>query len=71
MSAEDIERLVVERSLAREAFDDAQVAGFWAKAVASYRDAQVPGISPDGGLQLAYTGGLQATLPCWPRASCA
>jgi hypothetical protein len=62
MSAEDIERLVAERSLAREPFDDEQVAGFWAKAVGSFRDAQVQGISADGGLQLAYTAGLQGTF---------
>jgi hypothetical protein len=36
MSQEDIDRLITERSLAREEFDDADVAGFWAKAVASY-----------------------------------
>jgi hypothetical protein len=62
VSQEDIERLVAERSLAREEFDDAQVAGFWAKAVSSYADARVPGISSDGAFQLAYTAGLQATF---------
>jgi hypothetical protein len=62
VSAEDIERLVAERSLAHESFDDEQVAGFWAKAVASFRDAQAQGISPDGRLQLAYTAGLQGTF---------
>jgi hypothetical protein len=62
VSADDIERLVAERSLARGSFDEEQVAGFWAKAVGSFRDAQVPGISPDGALQLAYTAGLQATF---------
>lgn len=62
MSADDIERLIAERSLARTSIDDAQVAGFWAKAIASYHDAKVHGISADGALQLAYTAGLQATF---------
>lgn len=62
MSEDDIDRLVAERSLVRQPFDDRQVMGFWAKAVASYRDAQVSEISTDGRLQLAYTAGLQATF---------
>lgn len=62
MSKEDIERLVTERSLVRQSFDDHQVAGFWAKAVASYEDARASNISSDGRLQLAYTSGLQSTL---------
>lgn len=62
MSADDIERLIAERSLARTPIDDAQIAGFWAKSIASYHDAQVHGISADGALQLAYTAGLQATF---------
>lgn len=62
MSREDIDRLVAERSLALEEFDDAQVAGFWTKAVASYSDARVPGVSSDGAFQLAYTAALQATF---------
>jgi hypothetical protein len=62
VSADDIERLVAERTLARQDFDDAQVAGFWAKALASFSDARVAGISADGAFQLAYTAGLQATF---------
>lgn len=62
MSREDIDRLVAERSLALEEFDDAQVAGFWTKAVASYSDARVPGVSSDGAFQPAYTAALQATF---------
>lgn len=62
MSRDDIERLVAERSLAREDFDDSQVAGYWAKAMASYRDAQISGISSEGAFQLAYTAALQATF---------
>lgn len=62
MSQGEIERLLAERSLARQEFDDAQVAGFWAKAAGSYADARVPGISRDGAFQLAYTAVLQATF---------
>ena len=62
MSQEDIDRLVAERSLAREQFDDDDVAGFWAKAVSSFADARIPAISRDGAFQHAYTAALQATL---------
>jgi hypothetical protein len=62
MSQEDIDRLVAERSLAREEFDDDDVAAFWVKAAASYADAHIPGISTDGAFQLAYTAALQATF---------
>lgn len=62
MSQADIDRLVAERSLARDEFDDDVVAAFWAKAVASYADARIPGISTDGAFQHAYTAALQATF---------
>lgn len=62
MSNEDIDRLVSERSLTREEFDDDEVVGYWVKAVTSYGDAMVAGISSDGAFQLAYTAMLQATL---------
>ncbi|MBW3571696.1 MAG: hypothetical protein KY467_11360 [Gemmatimonadetes bacterium] len=39
MSRADIDRLVAERSLAREEFDDDVVAAFRAKAAASFADA--------------------------------
>lgn len=62
MSHEEIDRLIQERSLARVAFDDAHVTGYWTKAVTSFRDAQLPGLSADGALQHVYTAGLQATF---------
>ena len=62
MSQEDVDWLVAERSLAREKFDDDDVAGFWAKAVNSFADARVPAISRDGAFQHAYTAALQAPL---------
>jgi hypothetical protein len=62
VSNDDIERLISERSVVRESFDNSQVAGSWAKAVASYSDARVPGVSTDGALELVYTSCLQATF---------
>lgn len=62
MTNPEIDRLLEERSLVRESFDDEQVAGYWAKAVASFQDAQADGMSPNGAFQLAYTAALQATL---------
>lgn len=62
MSKDDIERLIGERAMVRQPFDDRQVAGFWSKSVASYEDARASNISADGRLQLAYTSGLQATF---------
>jgi hypothetical protein len=62
VSNAEIDRLLEERSLVREAFDEEQVAGYWTKAVVSFRDAQAKGISSDAAFQLAYTAALQATL---------
>lgn len=62
MSQDDIDRLINEKRLVKEPFDDSQVAGFWAKAVAARRDAQVTDISTDTALQTAYRACLQATL---------
>jgi hypothetical protein len=62
MSQEDIDRLVAERSLAREGFTDQQVVGFWARASASLADAHLRGISADGAFQHLYTAAFQATI---------
>jgi hypothetical protein len=62
VTQEDIERLVSERSLAREHIDDDQVAGFWIKALGSYTDANTPGISSEGAFQLTYSAALQAAF---------
>ena len=62
MSSEDIERLVQDRSLIREAFDDEQVAGYWIKAVTSLANARTDGLSTDGAYLMAYTAALQAAL---------
>jgi hypothetical protein len=62
VSNADIERLVQDRSLIRESFDDEQVAGYWTKAMASLVDAQSAGLSADGAYLMAYTAALQASL---------
>jgi hypothetical protein len=62
VSNSDIERLVQDRSLIREAFDDEQVAGYWAKAMASYANTKAHGLSTDGAYLMAYTAALQAAL---------
>lgn len=62
MTQADIDRLLAERSLTREQFDDAQVAAFWAKAITSYADARVPALSSDAAFQLAYLAALQASF---------
>lgn len=41
MSEEDIDRLVNERSMFRQEFADADIAGFWAKAVGSYNSSRL------------------------------
>lgn len=64
MSQDDIDRLITERSLVRQEFDDAQVAGYWAKAVGALTNARVAGLSSDTAFQIVYTGALQATLAC-------
>lgn len=62
MSEADIKRLIDERSLTRESFTDAQVAGFWNKAAASLAGARSAGLPTESAYQLAYTAALQATL---------
>lgn len=62
MSQDDIDRLVSERRLAREPFDELQIAGFWPKAASAFADAQVAGLSTDTAFQTAYRACLQATL---------
>ena len=62
MSNSDIERLVQDRSLIRESFDDAQVAGYWAKATASFANTRANGLNTDGAYLMAYTAALQAAL---------
>lgn len=62
MSQDDIDRLVGDRRLVHESFDDDQVAGFWSKAASAFADAQVEGLSTDTAFQTAYRACLQATL---------
>lgn len=62
MSNADIERLVQDRSLIRQSFDDEQVTGYRVKAMASLSDARAPGVSVEGSYLMAYTAALQAAL---------
>lgn len=62
MTQEDLDRLINDKRIVNEVFDDTQVAGFWSKAVAAFADARVAGISTDTALQTAYRSCLQATL---------
>jgi hypothetical protein len=62
VSNPEIDRLVQDRSLVRQSFDDDQVAGYWNKAVASCSSAQAQGLSVENAYQVAYTAALQAAL---------
>ena len=62
MSSMEIDRLVREHSLSRDFFEDAQLADYWAKAVASLSDAQAAGLSSSGALHLAYIAALRTNV---------
>ena len=62
MSHDDIDRLIADRRLAHQVFDDGQIAGFWSKAIAAFADSQVADISRDTALQTAYRACLQAAF---------
>lgn len=62
MSEEDIDRLVADRSLARETFSDEEIVSLWSKAAASYADAHVVGLSTDGAFQSIYRAALQVSI---------
>jgi hypothetical protein len=55
-----IRRLLEDRDLAEQAADDAEIAGFWRKALRAYRDSNVPGLSPQGSFNAAYEAALDA-----------
>jgi hypothetical protein len=40
MTREDLDRLINDKRIVNEVFDDAQVGGFWSKAVAALCDAE-------------------------------
>ena len=62
MSQQDIDRLLGERKLAEQQFDDTEVVGFWSKAITAFDETQVTGISTDTKLQIAYRACLQSAL---------
>lgn len=54
-----IQRLIDDRRLEAMTFDDRAIAGLWSRALTSYRDAGVPGLSDDGVFTRAYDAGRQ------------
>jgi len=55
-----IERLLAEHRLEAAQFDDREIVGLWTRAVTSYRDAGVAGLSEEGAFTRAYDAGRQA-----------
>ncbi len=55
-----IERLLTERRLEAAPFDDREIVGLWTRALTSYRDAGVAGLSHEGAFTRAYDAGRQA-----------
>lgn len=62
MGEAEIEQLLADRSLVREALTDELVVSIWAKAAASYADAAVAGLTSEAAFQLLYTAAFQATV---------
>jgi hypothetical protein len=54
--------MVAMGRLRKAGFDDRDVASLWTKAVQSAHDAELPGMSLDGGLRSAYDAGHLACL---------
>ncbi len=55
-----IERLLEEHRLEAAQFDDREIVGLWTRALTSYRDAGVAGLSDEGAFTRAYDAGRQA-----------
>ena len=55
-----IERLLAEHRLEAAPFDDREIVGLWTRALTSYRDAGVAGLSEEGAFTRAYDAGRQA-----------
>ena len=60
MSQNAIERLLESRMIEEVHADDDEVAGLWRKALESYGDSEVRGMSKDGVFKLLYDAGRQA-----------
>jgi hypothetical protein len=55
-----IERLLEEHRLEAAQFDDREILGLWTRALTSYGDAGVAGLSEEGAFTRAYDAGRQA-----------
>jgi hypothetical protein len=56
---ERVERLLAEHRLEGASFDDREIIGLWTRALTSYRDAGVAGLSDEGAFTRAYDAGRQ------------
>jgi hypothetical protein len=54
-----IEWLLAEHRLEAAPFDDREIIGLWTRALTSYRDASVMGLSGEGAFTRAYDAGRQ------------
>jgi excisionase family DNA binding protein len=60
MNRAAIERLPQARMIEHAEADDDEVAALWSKAIGSYRDSEVRGLSRDGVFKVLYDAGRQA-----------
>jgi hypothetical protein len=56
-----IKLLLDDHRLEAATFDDLEIVGLWARAVTSYRDSSVAGLSDEGAFSRAYDAGRQVT----------
>ncbi len=54
-----IKLLLDDHGLEAATFDDREIVGLWARAVTSYRDSSVTGLSDEGAFARAYDAGRQ------------
>lgn len=62
MTSHRIQRLLDDRDLEERPAPDDEVAGYWRKAMRSWRDSLVPGLSPQGSFNAAYEAALDAAM---------
>lgn len=60
MTSPRLQRLLADRDLSEEPAPDAEVVGFWKKAMRAYGDSRLPGISPAGAFNAGYEAALDA-----------
>ncbi len=57
-----LELLLEDRRLSEEEFDEAELIGLWRRAVSSWQDAGVTGLTAEGALVRAYDAARQAAV---------